>query len=187
MNLKFSAEKLWWRNILAAINGAWISVHICQMHHWENHGNHILPPWLGHYLDWIQKPKEPSGSFSKFLPLSMKSMTVNELLFKVLQLPPSWLDVCRLESSFDRTEPSPSLPLFNLLLLFFEDMFNSRKSLPTWKFERVNTERHHSLPGESSAPPPFYRKCQCFTAGGNNLLFPCFLQHLWNIFKLICK
>lgn len=61
----------------------------------------------------------------------MKSMTVNELLFKVLQLPPSWLDVCRLESSFDKPELSPSPPRFGLLLFFFEDMFNRRKSLPT--------------------------------------------------------
>lgn len=131
------------------------------------------------------KAEELPGSLSKFLPLSMKSMTVNELLFKILLLPSSWLDVCRLESPFDKTEASPSLALFDLLLFFFEDMFNSR-SLPTWKPERVNTERHHSLPGESWAPPPFYRKDQCFTAGGNYLCYPRYLQYLWSIFKLIC-
>ena len=74
----------------------------------------------------VQKAKNLSGSLSNFLPLSMKSMTANEWLFKVLELPPSWLDVCRQESSFDTTEPSPSLHLFDLLLFFFEDMFNSR-------------------------------------------------------------
>lgn len=144
-----------------------------------------ISPWLGYCLDFMQKAEELPGSLSKFLPLSMKSMTVNELLFKILLLPSSWLDVCRLESPFDKTEASPSLPFFDLLLFFFEDMFNSR-SLPTWKPGRVNTERHHSLPGESWTPPPFYRKDQCFTAGGNYLCCPRYLQYLWSIFKLIC-
>lgn len=94
----------------------------------------------------VQMTKELSGSFSNIAPLSIKSMTVNELLFKLLQLPPSWPDVCRLESSFDRTEPSPSLPRFDLLLFFFEDIFTVKNG-PREKSERVNRERHHSLPG----------------------------------------
>lgn len=53
-------------------------------------------------------------------------MTVNELLFKLLQLPPSWLDVCRseesFEASFSKSELSPSLAFFDLLLFFFEDI-----------------------------------------------------------------
>lgn len=56
----------------------------------------------------------------------MKSVTVNELLSKFLQLPPSWLDVCRLEESFEASfswrEVSPSLDFFDLLLFFFEDI-----------------------------------------------------------------
>lgn len=92
--------------------------------------------------------KELSGSSSNIAPLSIKSMTVNELLFKLLQLPPSWPDVCRLESSFDKTEPSPSLPRLDLLLFFFEDIFTVKNG-PREKPKRVNRERHHSLPGES--------------------------------------
>lgn len=56
---------------------------------------------------------------------SMKSMTVKELQFELLQLPPSWPEVCRLESfepSFSTSEPSPSFALFDLLLFFFEDI-----------------------------------------------------------------
>lgn len=105
-------------------------------------------------LDGVQMTKELPGSFSNIAPLSMKSMTVNELLFKLLQLPPSWPDVCRLESSFDRTEPSPSLLRFDLLLFFFEDIFTVKHG-PRENLKRVNRERHHSLPGESLAPPPF--------------------------------
>lgn len=56
----------------------------------------------------------------------MKSMTVKELQFKLLQLPPSVRDVCRLEESFrpffNEKELSPSLAFFVLLLFFFEDM-----------------------------------------------------------------
>lgn len=73
-------------------------------------------------------------------------MTVKELLFKLLQLPPSWPDVRRLESSFDKTEPSPSLARLDLLLFFFEDIFTIKNG-PREKPERVNRERRHSLPG----------------------------------------
>lgn len=56
----------------------------------------------------------------------MKSMTVKELQFKLLQLPSSVRDVCRLEESFrpsfNEKELSPSLAFFVLLLFFFEDM-----------------------------------------------------------------
>lgn len=58
---------------------------------------------------------------------SIKSMTVNELLLRLLPFPPSRAGVCRPEesletSSFSPREPSPSAVLFDLLLFFFEDI-----------------------------------------------------------------
>lgn len=114
----------------------------------DNSDGHVMTTIPDQYIG-VQMTKELSGSFSSIAPLSIKSMTVNELLFKLLQLPPSWPDVRRQESSLDKTEPSPSLPRFDLLLFFFEDIFTVKKNGPREKSERVNRERHHSLPGES--------------------------------------
>lgn len=58
--------------------------------------------------------------------LSMKSVTVNELQFKLLQVPPSFPGVWGLEdspeASFRDNELSPSLVFLDLLLFFFEDI-----------------------------------------------------------------
>lgn len=94
----------------------------------------------------VSKRVNPFCLCSKLSPLSMKSMTVNEL-FNRLQLPPSWLDVCRLESSFSKSELSPSLAFFDLLLFFFEDMFIVTFFLHVNVQTCVNTERCCKLPG----------------------------------------
>lgn len=75
---------------------------------------------------------------NKVLPFSMKSMTVKE--FTLLQLLPSWLDVCRLEESSEpsvsNSELSPSFAFFDLLLFFFEDILIV-KIFPTWTCKHV--------------------------------------------------
>lgn len=89
---------------------------------------------------YIIQPVKCLDSCLVFLPFSMKSMTVKELQFKLLQLPPSVRDVCRLEESFrpsfNEKELSPSLAFFVLLLFFFEDMIIA-KSFSTWKQKHV--------------------------------------------------
>lgn len=75
----------------------------------------------------------------EFLPFSMKSMTANEWLCKLLQPPPSWLEES-FGASCRRSEPSPSLPFFDLLLFFFEDIL-IMKNFFTWTWKRVNRAR----------------------------------------------
>lgn len=64
----------------------------------------------------------------------MKSVTVNVLPLRLLQLPPSWPDVCRSDASFEpsfrKSEPSASLDFFALFLFFFEDILTA-KNFPT--------------------------------------------------------
>lgn len=82
---------------------------------------HALADFIELRLSWAKVDLQLLGVLSS--AFSMKSMTVKELQFKLLQLPPSVRDVCRsFRPSFTKKELSPSLAFFVLLLFFFEDM-----------------------------------------------------------------